>query len=306
MRSTVVLTEVRNGLRRNLGLTVAVILTVLVAGVLGGLSFLLHEQVNVMKSYWYDKVEISVYLCGTDSVAPSCLGPNGTAQAVTDAQRRQIKADLLSLPQVKEVYYESKADAYKHFEEQFKGSPIAASAPPDSLPESFRVKLKDPKTFAAVTGAFTGRSGVEEVQDERQLLDKLFSALNGIQRGGLIIAALMVVSALLLIANTIRVAAFTRRRETGIMRLVGASNLSIQLPFLLESVVAAMLGALLAGGLLAALKAFLIDGILAPSFQFTPFFGWDSLWKAGALVLIASMLIAASASMVTLRRYLRI
>jgi cell division transport system permease protein len=306
MRATVVLTEVGNGLRRNLGLTVAVILTVLVAGILGGISFLLHEQVNVMKSYWYDKVEVSIYLCGTDSVAPSCLGPDGTAQAVTEAQREQIKADLLSLPQVQTVYYEDKAEAYAHFQEQFKGSPIAANAPPDSLPESFRVKLKDPKTFAAVTGAFTGRAGVEEVQDERQLLDKLFSALNGIQRGGLIIAVMMVVAALLLIANTIRVAAFTRRRETGIMRLVGASNLSIQLPFLLESVVAAMVGALLASGFLTLGKAFLVDGILAPSFQFTPFFGWESVWKAGVLVLIASMLIAASASMITLRRYLRI
>ncbi len=306
MRATVVFTEVSHGLRRNLGLTVAVILTVLVAGVLGGISFLLHEQVNVMKSYWYDKVEISIYLCGADSVAPSCLGPNGTAQAVTDAQKAEILKDLQSLPQVQTVYYESKAEAYAHFEEQFKGSPIAQNAPPDSLPESFRVKLKDPTTFAAVTGAFTGRAGVEEVQDERQLLDKLFSALNGIQRGGLIIAAMMVAAALLLIANTIRVAAFTRRRETGIMRLVGASNLSIQLPFLLESVVAAVVGALLASGLLAAGKAFLIDGILAPSFQFTPFFGWNSLWKAGVLVLIASMIIAATASMITLRRYLRI
>jgi cell division transport system permease protein len=306
MRATVVLTEVRQGLRRNLGLTVAVVLTVLVAGVLGGLSFLLREQVNVMKDYWYDKVEVSIYLCGTDSVAPSCLGPNGTAQAVTQDQKNQIMADLQSLPQVKAVYYESKAEAYQHFEQQFKNSPIAQNAPPDSLPESYRVKLKNPKDYAAVAQAFTGRAGVEEVQDERQLLDKLFSALNGIQVGGLVIALIMVVAALLLIANTIRVAAFTRRRETGIMRLVGASNLSIQLPFLLESVVAAVIGALLSWGLLSAFKAWLIDSVLAPNFQFTPFFGWDAVWKAGLLVIVASMVIAAAASMVTLRRYLRI
>jgi cell division transport system permease protein len=306
MRATVVLSEVRKGLRRNLGLTVAVVLTVLVAGVLGGLSFLLREQVSVMKDYWYDKVEVSIYLCGTDSVAPSCLGPNGAALAVTAAQRSQILTDLQSLPQVKTVYYESKAEAYQHFEQQFKNSPIAQNAPPDSLPESFRVKLKNPQDYAAVASAFTGRAGVEEVQDERQLLDKLFAALNGIQIGGLVIALIMVVAALLLIANTIRVAAFTRRRETGIMRLVGASNLSIQLPFLLESVIAAVIGALLSWGLLTAFKAWLIDKVLAPNFQFTPFFGWDSVIKAGILVVVASMLIAALASMVTLRRYLRI
>jgi cell division transport system permease protein len=301
MRATVVVTEVGHGLRRNLGLTVAVVLVVLVAGIMGGMAFLLHEQVSVMKDYWYDKVEVSVYLCGTDSVAASCNG-----QAVTDAERTQIRTDLESLPQVQTVFYESKQEAYQHFEQQFKGSPIAQNAPPDSLPESFRVKLKDPTQYAVVAGAFVGRSGVEEVQDERALLDKLFSALNGIQEVGLVIAVLMVIAALLLIANTIRVAAFTRRRETGIMRLVGASNLSIQLPFLLESVVAAMIGALGAAGLLGVGKAVLIDHTLAPNFQFTPFFGWESVWKAAILVLVASMIIAASASLVTLRRYLRI
>ena len=82
MRATTVVTEVGNGLRRNLGLTVAVVLVVLVASIMGGIAFLLHEQVNVMKDYWYDKVEVSVYLCGTDSVAASCNG-----QAVTDAEQ---------------------------------------------------------------------------------------------------------------------------------------------------------------------------------------------------------------------------
>ena len=90
------------------------------------------------------------------------------------------------------------------------------------------------------------------------------------------------------------------------MRLVGASNLSIQLPFLLESMVAAMFGALVGAGFLALGKAFLIDHTLAPKFQFTPFFGWDSVWKAGILVLVLSMIIAAGASLVTLRRYLRV
>ena len=301
MRATTVVTEVGTGLRRNLGLTVAVVLVVLVASIMGGMAFLLHEQVNVMKDYWYDKVEVSVFLCGADSVAASCNG-----QAVTQAEKDQIQADLESLPQVEKVYFESKAEAYQHFKEQFKGSPIAENAPPDSLPESFRVKLKDPTQYAVVAGAFAGRSGVEEVQDERALLDKLFAALNGVQNAGVVVAAITVAAALLLIANTIRVAAFTRRRETGIMRLVGASNLSIQLPFLLESMVAAMFGALVGAGFLALGKAFLIDHTLAPKFQFTPFFGWDSVWKAGILVLVLSMIIAAGASLVTLRRYLRV
>jgi cell division transport system permease protein len=302
MRPTVVLTEVGQGLRRNIGLTAAVVLTVLVAGVLGGLSLLLHSQVNTMKDYWYDKVEVSVFLCSADSSVAACGGHD-----ITDAQRASIAAQLRALPQVQTVYYESKQEAYQHFKQQFAHNPdIVNSVPPDSLPESFRVKLKNPTQYAIVAAAFEGQPGVEEVQDERAIFDRLFSALNAFQASSLFISLLMVVAALLLIANTIRVAAFTRRRETGIMRLVGASNLSIRMPFLLETMISALVGALFAVVLLAAAKVVLIDHILAPSFRFTNFIGWDSVWAAGLVVVVISLFIAAAASMITLRRYLRV
>jgi len=301
MRASVIFTEVGQGLRRNLGLTTAVVLTVLVSGILGGTSFMLREQVNTMKSYWYDKAEVAIFLCSNGDTTPSCAG-----QAVTQAQRQQIQADLQGLPQVQTIYYESKHEAYLHFKQQFAGSAISQNVPPDSLPESFRVKLKDPTQFSIVSGLFQGRAGVSQVEDQRTILDKLFHVLNTLQVMALIIAAVSVIAALLLIANTIRVTAFTRRRETGIMRLVGASNLSIQLPFLLETVIAAIFGALLACLALAVGKSILVDKILAPALQFTPFIGWSAFWKAGSLVILASILVAAGASMITLRRYLRV
>jgi cell division transport system permease protein len=301
MRPSVVLTEVGQGLRRNLGLTVAVVLTVLVAGVLGGAAYLLHAQVNTMKGYWYDKVEVAVYLCSQDSATPSCNG-----QDVTDAQREEIRNALQSSTAVEKVYYESQQDAYRNFQDQFGNSPIASSVTPSSLPESFRVKLKDPTQYEVIASQFTGHPGVDTVEDQRAILDKLFDILNGIQRLALLIAAMSVGAALLLIANTIRVTAFTRRRETGIMRLVGASNLSIQLPFLLETVLAALGGAVLAGALLLAFKQWFIDDVMAPAFRITPFFGWVDVWKANIIVVLCSVVIAAVASMVTLRRYLRV
>ncbi|MGZ4592210.1 MAG: permease-like cell division protein FtsX [Actinomycetes bacterium] len=301
MRPSVVVTEVGQGLRRNLGLTVAVVLTVLIAGLLGGISFLFHAQADTMKGYWYDKVEVAVFLCSSDSAAATCGGKD-----VTDEQRSAIEADLRSLPQVETVYYESKQEAYQHFKEQFGNSPISQAVTPDSLPESFRVKLKNPTQYAIVASAFEGRPGVEQVEDQRAILDKLFNILNKVQVLALFIAIVSVVAALLLIGNTIRVAAFTRRRETGIMRLVGASNLSIQLPFLLESVLAAVAGALVACGLLLVGKWTFIDKVLAPAFQFTPFFGWGSVWVANIIVVLSAVVIAAVASLVTLRRYLQI
>ena len=302
MRARFVLGEVLNGLRRNLTMTLAVVITVAVSLALFGGGLLVRAQVDQMKDYWYDKVEVSIFLCGKVSEAPSCA-----AGATTAAQRQQIESDLNSLkPLVQEVYFESQAEAYARFQEQFKGSPLAENATIDQMPESYRVKLSDPTKYAVVASAFSGRPGVEDVRDQRQALDRLFKALGGLQAMALIIAIAMLVVTMLLIANTMRVAAFSRRRETSIMRLVGASNLYIQLPFLLEAATAAAIGGLFAVGALVAVKAFLIDGVLAETFRFTSFVGWDTVMLISWVVFLTGTVLAAVAAFITLRKYLRV
>ncbi|MDP2014671.1 MAG: permease-like cell division protein FtsX, partial [Actinomycetota bacterium] len=236
------------------------------------------------------------------SDAASCSGG-----AVTDAQRDQIKTDLESLkPLVDTIFYESQADAYKHFQEQFANSPIADNVRQSALPESFRVKLSDPTKYEVVASAFAGRPGVEQVNDQRQILDKFFRLLGGLQAIALAIAVLMLVVTVLLIVNTMRVAAFSRRRETSIMRLVGASNFYIQLPFLLEAAFAAAAGAILAILALVLTKGILVDEVIAPSFQFTSFVGWDAVMWIAPVMLITGILLAGSAAFFTLRKYLRV
>jgi cell division transport system permease protein len=302
MRAQFVAREVSHGLRRNLTMTLAVIITVAVSlGLFGG-ALLLRAQVSTMKDFWYDKVEVSLFLCGKGSDTASCAGG-----AVTQAQRDQIKSDLEALkPLVEEIYYESQAEAYQRFQEQFKNSPIADNVRESALPESFRVKLSDPTKYEVVASAFAGRPGVEQVNDQRQILDKFFKLLGGLQAIALAIALTMLVVTVLLIVNTMRVAAFSRRRETSIMRLVGASNFYIQLPFLLEAAFAAGVGALLAIGALALTKAVLVDSIVAPSFQFTSFVGWDAVIAIAPILLITGIVLAGLAAFFTLRKYLRV
>ena len=302
MRAKFVLGEVGTGLRRNLTMTIAVIITVAVSlGLFGG-GLLVRAQVDQMKDYWYDKVEVSIFLCGKVSEAQSC-----TAGAITKAQKAQIKEDLESLkPVVEQVYFESQAEAYERFQQQFKGSPLAENATVDQMPESFRVKLSDPTKYAVVASAFQGRPGVEDVRDQRQALDRLFKALGGLQAMALAIAIAMLIVTMLLIANTMRVAAFSRRRETSIMRLVGASNLYIQLPFLLEAATAAAIGAGFAVLSLVAVKKFLIDGVLAETFKFTSFVGWDTVWTIAPIVFLTGIILASVAAFLTLRKYLRV
>jgi cell division transport system permease protein len=255
-----------------------------------------------MKDYWYDKVQVSIFLCTKNSDAASCSGG-----VVTQAQKDQIKADLDSLkPLVQDVFYESSSDAYARFKEQFKNSPIAQNASPDALPESFRVKLSDPQQYQVVADAFSGRPGVDNVVDQRSLLDKFFQVLGGLQQLALLIAGSMILVTVLLIANAMRVAAFNRRRETGIMRLVGASDFYIQMPFLLEAAIGAAIGAALASLSLVAVKIFLIDHRLTPQFTITPFVGWDAVIHASAILFGLGIVLACITAFVTLRRYLRV
>jgi cell division transport system permease protein len=302
MRATFVAEEVGAGLRRNLTMTLAVIITVAVSLGLFGASLLVRAQVDTMKDFWYDKVEVSIFLCGENSDVPSCAG--GT---VTRAQRDQIESDLESLrPLVDEIYYESKEEAFERFKEQFANSPIVENVSADALPESFRVKLTDPEKYDVVASAFAGRPGVEQVNDQRAILDRFFRLLGGLQAIALAIAIAMLVVTVLLIVNTMRVAAFSRRRETGIMRLVGASNFYIQLPFLLEAAIAAGIGAIFAIGTLIFTKMFLIDQVLAPSFQFTAFVGWESVFTIAPIMLLTGIGLAGLAAFFTLRKYLRV
>jgi cell division transport system permease protein len=302
VRAQFVFSEIGIGLRRNLTMTIAVVVTVAISLALFGSGLLIRKQVETMKDFWYDKVEVSVYLCGELSQAPTCGG-----QAVSDAQRAELEADLRAMPQVDEVFYESQQDAYEHFQEQFSDSPdLVENVTADVLPESFRVKLDDPTQFSVVADAFVDRPGVEEVQDQKALLEGFFSVLNKLQLLALIIAAVQVLAAVLLISNTIRVAAYSRRRETGIMRLVGASNLYIQLPFLLEGVLAGLVGAAFASGALLALKEFLIDRQLRPTFAFTAFVGWDDVFAILPILFLTGALLAGLSSFVTLRRHLRV
>jgi cell division transport system permease protein len=281
-------------------MTFAVVVTTAISLSLLGVGLLANAQVSAMKDYWYDKIEVSVFLCGNLSDSPSCA-----AGVVTPAQRLSIQQGLTELNVVESVFYESQSQAYARFQERFKDSAIAQNVTADQLPESFRVKLKDPTEFAVVVSAFSGRPGVDVVQDQRSILEKFFQLLGVLRNGALAVGLASVLTAALLISNTLRIAAFNRRRETGVMKLVGASSWSIQLPFLLEGVISAIFGWVIATGLLAGLKT-VVDTNVAPLLSFTNFFGWREVWVSSAYLLATGLVVSVTASLITLRRYLKV
>jgi len=300
MRARFLISEVGIGLRRNMTMTFAVIVTTAISLSLLGIGLLANAQVGAMKDYWYDKIEVSVFLCGSLSESPSCSGG-----IVTSEQRLEIQQEIQEMPLVESVFYESQSQAFARFQERFKESAIAQNVTANQLPESFRIKLKDPTQFAVIVSAFTGRPGVDVVQDQRSILEKFFKLLEVLRNGALLVGLASVLTAALLISNTLRIAAFNRRRETGVMKLVGASSWSIQLPFLLEGIISAIIGWGLATGLLAGLKS-VVDTKVAPLLTFTKFFGWNEVWVASGYLLGTGLLVSTVASVITLRRYLKV
>ena len=303
MRSHFVLQEIWIGLRRNLTMTMALIVVVAISLSLLGTGLLFVKQVDRTRTYWQGKVELSIYLCIKTSPEPQCQ-LNGPA---TDAQKAQLHAHLASMSQVQAVYYVSQQQAYTEFRQYFSNEPaLVQDTREGDIPDSFEVKLKNPRAdYNIVASAVTGAPGVGTVVDEMTILDKFYRLLDGARNAVVIIALILIVAAVLLVANTIRLSAFNRRRETAIMRLVGASNFYIQLPFLLEGTIAGLIGWGIAAGLLVAVKSLMLDS-LGQYFTFNVGLSVGDLIEVIVFTMIVGVLLCGVTSFLTLRRYLRI
>jgi cell division transport system permease protein len=301
--SSFVFQEIWIGLRRNLTMTVALIVVVAISLSLLGTGLLFIQQVNRTRTFWQSKVEVSVYLCTADSANPSCKG------AATPAQINSIKSTLTSLEptDVQFVDYQTQAQAYSLFKSYFANDPSYVNTVSENeMPSSFEVKLTNPSAdYGVVSSAVSGMPGVDTVINEMTILDKFYRLLDGMRNAVVVVALILIVAAIMLVANTIRLSAFNRRRETGIMRLVGASNFYIQLPFLLEGVIAGLLGWALAAGLLVGVKSLLLDN-LQQYFSYNVGLSTADLVEVIVLAMCVGVLLCGVTSFVTLRRYLRI
>ncbi len=295
--------ETWSGLRRNASMTLAVVVTMWVSLTLFGAGLLVAQQVERLKDDWYDKVEISVFLCVTDSRGGNCV----PGEAATDAQRTNIEQGLKSNPEVAEVFYETREQAYQQFREYYADNdPILKSTTVDMMQDSFRVKLKDPQEYQGVVSAMSGMPGVQQVQDLRKFLDPMFAWLNLARWATVGLSALLLLAAALQIGNTIRMAAYSRRREIGIMRLVGASNWYIMLPFLLESLIAAIGGALLACGTLAGVQQFVIVGRAQVEIPTIRWIDWTNVGWALASLAAVAVVLSIIPTLIATRRFLRV
>ncbi|MFC4225060.1 permease-like cell division protein FtsX [Lysinibacter cavernae] len=304
MRYALVLSEVAQGLRRNLSMVISVVLVTFVSLTFVGTAAVLQLQINQMKTFWYDRAQVSIYMCTEFDNSETCDGTDASQEQL-DAVEAQLKSDTLK-PFIEEYFFEDHDQAYANFVEQFKDNPVADYAKPEQLNQTFWIKLKDPSQADVIQETFAGVAGVQSVTDQRSLLDRIFTVLNAASYTALSIAGLMLVAAVLLISTTIRLSAFSRRREIGIMRLVGASNRFIQTPFILEGIISALLGAVLASVATVGIVEFFIQGFLAVNVPFTSYITTAQALVVPPILIGLGIILSGFAAKVAITRYLKV
>ena len=296
MRAGFLVNEVYSGLRRNITMTIAMILTTAISiGLFGG-GLLVIQLANQSRNIYLDRVESQVFLNNDVSANdPTCDGD------ACKALRAQIEAR----DDVKSVRFLNRDDAYTDAVTKFPEYKDVASK--DSFPASFIVKLNNPEQHQDFDAAMRGQPGVLNVLNQKELIDRLFSVLDGLSRAAFAIAVVQAISAILLIANMVQVAAYTRRTEIGIMRMVGATRWYTQLPFLLEAVLAATIGVVLAVLGLIVVRALFLNRALDQFYQANLIARIDyaDILYIAPVMFGVGVAMAALTAYVTLRLYVR-
>jgi cell division transport system permease protein len=303
MQLRYVFTELVQGLRRNLSMHIAVVLTLFVSLTLVGLGLLLNQQADKAAQHWGSQLQITVWLCKDKDDNPACTGE------VTETQKAAIEKVVQENPEVAGYHAESKEQAFAKVKEllgpeKFEGPNPAATAA--DMPQSLWIELNDPQEYQGITSAVKGLDGVSGIRDMRAVLKPIYGSINALQWGALGTATFLVLAALLLVGNTIRLAAFARRREIGIMRLVGASTGYITLPFLLEALVTALIGVGLAAGALGAFMYFGIHQRAGDQLKFMPWIGMPEYTVAILWVAILGPILTLLPTLVLTRKYLKV
>jgi cell division transport system permease protein len=296
MRAGFLVNEVVTGLRRNVTMTIAMILTTAISiGLFGG-GVLVVRLADQSRDIYLERVESQVFLNNDVSANdPTCDGD------ACKALRAQIEAR----DDVKSVRFLNRDDAYTDAVTKFPEYKDVASK--DSFPASFIVKLNNPEQHQDFDAAMRGQPGVLNVLNQKELIDRLFSVLDGLSRAAFAIAVVQAISAILLIANMVQVAAYTRRTEIGIMRMVGATRWYTQLPFLLEAVLAATIGVVLAILGLIVVRALFLNRALDQFYQANLIARIDyaDILYIAPIMFGVGVAMAALTAYVTLRLYVR-
>jgi cell division transport system permease protein len=280
--------------------------TLFVSLTLVGLGMLLNAQADKAEAFWGDRLQITVFLCTDNSPGAACI--DGKA---TDDQREAVREVLATNPEVKDFTFETSDEAYAKWKDVYSSgegtqSQVFEAIKPGDLAESYWVTLQDPRQFQSVKSEVGALPGVSSIRDLREVLQPIYFWISAFKWGAIVIAGFLLVAAILQVGNTIRLAAFARRREIGIMRLVGASSLYIQLPFLLEALVAAVLGIALAAAAIGGFLYFVVYQLLRPNSNLVAWVDWGDGITALSAIAVVGLALTLLPTLLLTRKYLKV
>lgn len=300
--------ETAISLRRNLLMTLAGVMTVAVSLFLFGGVLLLSRMVDHGTARWKHGVELEIFLCSRSTSQP---GATEKCQAeATEAQVAAVRAELEKTKDVRSFRFLSKADAFEEAKRIFAGDPeLLANIDPEGLPVSFRVAPKEAELTEKVAARFDGRAadGIDDVLTAKEQVRRLLAGIRWIRGLFFAIAGVLLASSLFLIVNTIRMATFARRREIQVMKLVGATNWFIRVPFMFEGLVQGAIGAALAFAGVYALRVILSDLTGKTRSLFEAFYvtAGDAI-TIGVMIVMVGAVVGALGSAIGLRRFLEV
>jgi cell division transport system permease protein len=321
MRANFVLSGVAAGIRRNATMTIALVLNTAIALGFVGAAILANTEITRFRNTYEDKLNVQVYLCtnlaynsqkseqellqrdNKPAPDPTCAKDQKTTQTQTDSVRTMLAKD----PRVASFHYIDEQRALELGKKQLPAS--AQYLKLGTFPASFSVKLKDiKKDYAAFAATYDSVQGVDKVNNQIATINALLSLIDSARWFSIVIAAVVLAASVLLIGNTIQVAANQRRNETSIMRLVGASRWMTELPFMLEAIIAAAIGGLISIGFIAIGKYVLLDKILGSqtSKGVIPNLTANDIILAGGAGMIVGVVLSAMTAFATLRLYVRL
>lgn len=291
--------EAFRGLGRNITMTIALIITTAISLALLATGFLVTKMTEDTKQIYLDRVEVMVQF----DEETSAKDKDCSSEAC-----RQVRELLEKSDGVDSVNFRSREQSYERFVEVFgeTDKQLVASTSPDALPAALHIRLTDPLDTKPLD-PIRDLPQVEAVVDQGDDLRGATDNLDSVRNATFLVAGIQAIAAIFLIANMVQIAAFNRRHEISIMRMVGASRWYTQMPFVLEALVATIVGAILAGVGLFLGKEFVVDKALRGVYEsrlIAPITNND-IWVVLPVVGVIGVLFAALTAQVTLRAYVR-
>ncbi|EQB89392.1 cell division transport system permease protein [Clostridium punense] len=281
-------------IKRNKTLSIASVATVAATLFILGVITLTMVNVNKAVEQLGSKVEMKVFF----------------KDEITEKQKTSLKKTLDEIEGVKEVNIETKEQALEKVKEQLNdnaGVLTAGLETKNPFPGSYTVKVNKPEVIDVIVAAVKDAEGVESIADARDIIEKVSALTNSVKVVGAVSFVVFIIVSLFLIGNTIKITVYSRKREIGIMKYVGATDWFIRWPFIIEGVMLGIIGGIISTIILSIVYNLLVSKLPSQALMGFSLIGVSYVWKVVIWeFILAGTFIGTVGSIISMRKFLKV